>query len=97
MFFDIEIKDLKNLVGKVKIIDLRSVEKYNDNHIPGAINIEPEKLLSNTKKYLNFNDTYYIYCKEGKTSIKVCKVLRKYGYKAINIIGGYEKWILEDN
>jgi rhodanese-related sulfurtransferase len=95
MFFDIDIWDLKDLIGKVKIIDIRSVEKYNDNHIPTAINIPKDILLIDYKKYLNFNDTYYIYCKEGVASPSVCSILRKYGYKAVNINGGYQEWILE--
>ena len=33
------------------IIDIRTVEKYNNNHIPNSINIPVEKLLSNFTKY----------------------------------------------
>lgn len=77
-----------------KIIDIRSVEKYNDNHIPGSIHIPMNKLILNPKEYLNFTDTFYFYCQMGSQSIQVCMFLRKLGYKAINIKGGYEAWIL---
>lgn len=77
------------------IIDIRSIEKYNDNHIPGARNIPKIKLINDPDKYLDFKTIYYIYCKQGIDSIKVCNLLRKRGYKVVNIIGGYEAWLLE--
>ena len=86
-------------VGKLKglnnIIDLRSIQSYNNNHIPNAINIPYEKLLASPGKYLNYNETYYLYCYQGITSSKVCMILSSLGYRVINIAGGYEKWILE--
>ena len=76
------------------IIDIRSVEKYNDNHIPNSINIYYNLLLSNPSKFLNKNTTYYIYCQRGITSKKVSELLRIYGYDVISIIGGWEQYIL---
>ena len=86
--FDLEY--LKN----PNIIDIRSIEKYNNNHIPNSINIPLEKLLSNFDKYLDKNKKYYIYCQKGNQSKKVCQILKNSGYDVINIIGGYEDWIL---
>lgn len=86
--FDLEY--LKN----PNIIDIRSIEKYNNNHIPNSINIPLEKLLSNFDKYLDKNKKYYIYCQKGIQSKKVCQILKNSGYDIINIIGGYETWIL---
>ena len=34
------------------IIDIRSIEKYNSNHIPGAINAPIEKILATPEKYI---------------------------------------------
>lgn len=79
----------------LNIIDIRSIESYNNNHIPGAINIPFEKLIVNPSKYLSFGLIYYIYCQKGIKSIKTCQILQKKGYKVVNIDGGYESWILE--
>ena len=76
------------------IIDIRSKESYNNNHIPGAINIPSNELLINHLKYLNKSETYYLYCTRGITSVKVCQILNKQGYKTISINGGYEAWLL---
>jgi len=87
---------IKELIKKknINIIDIRSVEKYNDNHIDNARNINMISLLKEPSKYLNFNETYYIYCQKGINSIKVCFNLRKMGYKVVNITGGYEAWVV---
>ena len=86
----------RQLLGKKNIIDIRSVESYNNNHIPNAINIPFEKLVIEPNKYLNKNTTYYIYCRSGTTSLKACQILRNKGYSVVNVIGGYEGWILEN-
>ena len=91
MLESISVAELNN---KINIIDIRSVERYNNNHIEGAINIPFDKLLMNPNKYLKKNETYYIYCQSGIQSRKMCLMLKNMGYKAININGGYETWML---
>lgn len=90
---EISFEDLFNLKNP-NIIDIRSLEKYNDNHVPGSINIDYNLLLSNPQNYLNKDLNYYIYCQRGITSKKTAELLRIYGYKAFSIIGGYEYYIL---
>lgn len=94
MIVGISIEELLNK-NKIDIIDIRSIEKYNDNHIEGARNIPMILLLKDPSKYLTFDKIYYVYCQKGINSIKVCNVLNKIGYKTVNIIGGYENWILK--
>lgn len=89
----ISVLDLLN-VSNPNIIDIRSVQKYNDNHILNAKNIPDYLLLSNPEKYLSKDEIYYIYCQKGINSGKLCLRLLKKGYKVVNIIGGYEAWVL---
>ena len=91
----ITVSDLRN-IGSVDIIDIRSLEKYNDNHILNAYNIPYDKLLISPNNYLDKNKTYYVYCQRGITSKKLCAILNNKGYHLINIIGGYEAWILTE-
>ena len=95
MINQISVNDLKKL-GNINLIDIRSIEKYNDNHIPGSINIPKILLVKDYYKYLNKNKLYYIYCQRGEQSLKVCRLLNNLGYRTINIIGGYESWILNE-
>ena len=47
--FVYELKKLNN----INLIDIRSIEKYNNRHIPGSFNIPLEKLLTGYNKYLD--------------------------------------------
>lgn len=91
----ITIDELIPLIGKINIIDIRSVQNYNNKHIPGAVNIPFEKLIISPSKYLDKNIKYFIYCRSGITSKKTCQILSNNGFKVVNIIGGYEEWILK--
>lgn len=91
----LESISVSELYNKSNIIDIRSIEKYNNNHIDGSINIPFEKLIINPSKYLKRNETYYIYCQRGMQSKKACLILKNQGYRVVNINGGYEAWILE--
>lgn len=95
MLSDISVQNFIKLNIRNNIIDIRSIEKFNHNHIPGAKNLQMEKLVANPSKYINRFEIYYIYCEKGLISIKVAQILRKIGYQVINIDGGYENWILE--
>ena len=77
------------------IILFRSIQNYNNNHIPNAINIPFEKLITNPSKYLNPNIKYFIYCQKGITSKRICNLLYNQGYNVVNIIGGYEEWVMK--
>lgn len=95
MVSSISITELLQMGKNIHLIDIRSTEKYNDNHIPESINVPFEKLLVKPKEYLNFTDTFYLYCQKGTTSIKACLYLQKQGFKVVNISGGYESWIIQ--
>lgn len=96
MISSISITELKNKINSVNIIDIRSVQSYNNNHIPTATNIPMEKLIVDPKKYLQANKVYYIYCQKGISSLKVCQMLNRMGYHTVNISGGYEEWVLQN-
>ena len=93
IILNISISELLTL-NNPNIIDIRPSLNYNNNHIPGAKNIPYNSLIINPSKYLNQDETYYYYCKSGSSSKGLCQLLQKQGYKAINIIGGYEAWLL---
>lgn len=94
MMKSINIDELLKLTEKNNIIDIRDKQKYNDNHIPNAINIPYNQLITNPDKYLDKEKKYYIYCQKGMSSYSICKILTTLGYKVININGGYESYIL---
>lgn len=51
--------------------------------------------IRSNNKYLEKDKKYYIYCQSGFRSKQLCRVLFNKGYNVINVIGGYETWILK--
>ena len=95
MFESVSVEDLKKIINP-NLIDIRSMEKYNNNHILNAKNIPLEQLLIKPEKYLNKEIKYYIYCQKGIQSRKLCIILINKGYNVVNVSGGYEAWILRE-
>lgn len=95
MFQSISVTDLKTL-NNINLIDIRSIEKYNNKHIMSAINIPIDQLIIMPDRYLDRNKKYYIYCQKGMQSRKACQILSSKGYNVINITGGYEAWVLNE-
>lgn len=93
MFNNIRASELKGLIGKVKIIDIRKNFMYNLGNIPSSHNVPKDFLLSFPDKYLNKDEMYYIYCTQGIESVKVCNQLSSLGYKVTNVLGGYHDYM----
>ncbi len=90
---EISIRDLLS-VNNPNIIDIRSNQKYNDNHIPGSVNISNDILINNPSKFLDKGSVYYIYCQKGITSRVTSQILRALGYNVVSVNGGYESYVL---
>lgn len=69
----------------MKIIDVSEKYIYEQNHIQGSVNIPYTELLNNYRKYLNKNESYYLYCKSGKLSKRAVIVLSSLGYNVFNL------------
>ena len=85
---------IKNKNGNLNVIDIRDKYKYDMSHIDGAINIPYNYLIASPNRYLNKNNTYYIYCYNGHTSRKIGNELTNLGYNIISINGGYNYYLL---
>ena len=93
MYKNIMASDLKGLIGKVNIIDIRKNYLYNIGSIPSSKNIPSSFLLMSPEKYLDLDKEYYIYCSAGLESPKVCSELNSKGYKVVNVLGGYNSYM----
>ena len=92
MYSSIDAKELKGLIGRVNIIDIRENYLHNIGSIPTSVNIPSSNLYRN-QDYLKMNETYYIYCSYGFSSAKMCHYLSGLGYKVVNVIGGYNSFL----
>lgn len=80
---------------KIAVIDTREKERYEKEHIPGAVNIpfrdfdiDHEKL-----KDIHKNQEIAVCCISGISSVKTARVLNNNGYeKARSLKGGFVAW-----
>lgn len=82
---------MKDLLPEYNIIDIRENYLYEKGHLFNSVNIPMNVLLNNPSKFINKNETYYIYCSSGIRSKKTCELLRLLGYNVINVIDGFDK------
>lgn len=93
MYKNIRAEDLKGLIGKVNIIDIRNSYLHNIANIPSSKNVPSSFLLMYPEKYISKDKEYYIYCTSGIESPKVCSELSNKGYNVVNVLGGYNNYI----
>lgn len=95
--FEIDSWDLKaalELGERVVVVDARSPEAYQREHIPGAINIPHRKMTLETTKHLSRSDLVVSYC-DGigcNASTKGALNLSKLGFRVKELIGGMDWW-----
>lgn len=90
--------DLKNYINNYNtiLIDLRDKADYKQEHIPGAVWADWEKLDKNIGSLLmSYNrkpDWIILYCERGNISLLASRDLARLGYPVISLNGGYVRW-----
>jgi len=79
---------------KLVVIDARSKESFEDEHIPGALNIHHRVMSQETTAHLNKDMLYVTYCTGVgcNASTKGALKLSKLGFKVKELIGGLDWW-----
>ena len=75
------------------LIDVRTEEEYNQDHIEGAINVPLQNIDTIT---YNYDDVIVLYCATGMRSGEAAKILAEKGYtKIYSLDGGLINWGFE--
>ena len=77
-----------NETDKIGLIDVRTEDEYNIDHIQGAVNMPLNTLRENMGK-LDKNKEYIVYCKVGQRGYNAHRILVNNGYKVKNLNGGF--------
>lgn len=85
---DIYVNELDPIIDEINLIDIRERFEFKSGTIKGAKNIPMGEILNTPEAFMNKEDTYYLLCKSGRRSDDACRVLRREGYKVINVEGG---------
>lgn len=79
------------------VIDVRTEKEYNFGHIPNAINIDyMSDDFWDKIELLEASKNYFIYCRSGRRSIRVCTLMRNGGFdnaKVFNLDLGFKDWL----
>ena len=95
--FETDSWDLKVALDSgenVVVIDARSPEAFQREHIPGAINIPYRKMSDETTNHLDKNALMVTYC-DGigcNASTKGALNMAKLGFRVKELIGGLDWW-----
>lgn len=79
--------------NKVKLVDVRRKEDYDESHIPRAISIPKEELKERLSE-LSQNDVHVVYCYNQQCHLGAAAalILAKHGYPVMELDGGFDVW-----
>lgn len=87
--------ELKHMLEekKVKLIDVRRKEDYDEGHIPEAISI-PKDELKNRLSELSKDDVHVVYCYNQQCHLAAAAAysLAESGYPVMELEGGFMVW-----
>ncbi len=95
--YEIDSWDLNDSLTRgenIKVIDARSNEAYQTEHIPGSINLPHRLISAESTSDLDKNTLYISYC-DGigcNASTKGAYNLTKLGFKVKELMGGLDWW-----
>lgn len=79
--------------GEFTLLDVRSTEEYETEHVPGAINIMAMDLRTRYAE-LDPEGSYIAMCRTGKRSSLACSILKQHNFRNIyNAAGGITGYI----
>ena len=86
-------EQLKEIIEKNNyiIVDVRTKEEYEEQHVENAINIPYDEIDSNVD--LDKSKTILVYCKSGKRSNIAYNTLKKLQYDVFDL-GGFDNLVL---
>lgn len=81
------------LTEKPIVVDVRSLEEYNEGHIPNAISVPLETIENEAEtKLKNKDDLILVYCRSGRRSREAALKLIEKGYTNVIDFGGIQDW-----
>lgn len=92
---EINAIELKKNLGKVKLIDVREKEEYDEEHIAGSILIPMNTLTEERleEEKITRKDEIVMYCRSGSRSSFTCRRMEMLGFKKVKSLdGGILAW-----
>lgn len=88
-----EAKSLMDSEKDYIILDVRTIEEFNESHIDGAILIPDYEINEKAEEILtDKNQLILVYCRSGRRSKLASAQLAKMGYTNVKEFGGINDW-----
>ena len=80
--------------SKAVLIDVRTFEEFNENHIEGAINIPVDEITEERLKEITEDklDNIIVYCRSGNRSKNAAIKIIELGYTNVYDLGSIDNW-----
>ncbi len=89
----ISAKEAKEMMeNEVIILDVRTQEEYDNEHIKNAILLPVQNIDSYSELLTNKDQTILVYCRSGNRSKTASKYLIQEGFTKVYDFGGINKW-----
>lgn len=90
-----EAKALMDSEKDYIILDVRTIEEFNERHIEGAIPIPDYEIGEKAERILTDKDQLIlVYCRSGRRSKNAASELATLGYTNIKEFGGIIDWVV---
>jgi len=78
--------------AKVVILDVRTPQEFEQEHIAEALNIDFNNSTTFVPEVMKLNkeDTYKLYCRSGRRSGLALSMMKQMGFKNLENVGGLE-------
>ncbi len=88
-----ELKKKMDSTPDLCLIDVREQDEWQQGHIPKALHIPKDNILSITKQFPNKEKAIYLHCKGGVRSMYAAQCLIDIGYQEVySVDGGIMEW-----
>lgn len=85
---------LGELTSKDLVLDVRTVEEYEEGHVPGSRNIPLDQVISHAEDLKKY-ERIFLHCRSGKRAQMATAALKEAGLNNIICIGtsGMMDWV----
>ena len=95
--YTVDVDEFEQMIAdtvNVVLLDVRTLEEYQEGHVKGALQIDFKKdsFRDECLKQLPRDKQIALYCRSGFRSKSASKILMNDGFKIINLKGGFNDW-----